>query len=78
MVHGGIDGFSRLPVFLRVANNNCAQTVLEAFKAAEERYGLPEKVRSDKGRENVGVAQYMLSKRGAGAFITGRSVHNQR
>ena len=32
MVHGGIDGFSRLPVFLRVANNNCAQTVLEAFK----------------------------------------------
>lgn len=41
--------------------------------------GLPSRLRSDKGKENVLVAGYMLEKRGADrrSVITGRSTHNQ-
>ena len=80
VIHGGIDGFSRLPVYLKISNNNRTETVLSAFVGATVNYGLPQRVRSDKGGENVGVAEYMLQKRGVGrgSHIAGRSVHNQR
>ncbi|XP_062613957.1 uncharacterized protein LOC134275702 isoform X5 [Saccostrea cucullata] len=80
VIHGGIDGFSRLPVFLKISNNNRAETVLRAFIKAVEEYGLPRRVRSDKGSENILVAEYMFQQRGIESkpFIAGRSVHNQR
>jgi hypothetical protein len=80
VIHGGIDGFSRLPVFLKISNNNRAETVLRAFIKAVEEYGLPRRVRSDKGSENILVAEYMFHQRGIESkpFIAGRSVHNQR
>ena len=82
IVHGGIDGFSRLPVYLRASNNNKSETVLQCFLGAVTAYGLPSRVRCDKGRENVLVSQHMLNHPergpGRGSCITGRSVHNQR
>ena len=37
VVHGGIDGYSRIPVFLKVAANNKADTVLSAFFRSSHR-----------------------------------------
>ena len=82
VIHGGVDGFSRLPVFLSASTNNNSETVLQCFLKAVSAYGLPSRVRCDKGGENVKVSEYMLSHPqrgpGCGSCITGRSVHNQR
>ena len=82
MIRGGIDGYSRLIMFLKASTNNCASTVLSAFTSAIEEFGLPSQVRVDRGGENSMIAQYMLEHpmRGPnrGSIIAGRSVHNQR
>ena len=80
VIHGGVDGYSRIPVYVVASDNNRSSTVLSAFESAVRKYGLPSRVRSDKGGENVLVSALMLDQRGPGrgSMITGRSVHNQR
>ena len=80
IIHGAIDGYSRLILYLHGANNNKASTVLEQFLLAINKYYLPSRVRCDKGGENIEVAKYMLINRGLDrqSVITGSSVHNQR
>lgn len=80
VIHGGIDGFSRLVVYLGASTNNRAETVLNLFKHAVRNYGIPSRVRSDKGGENRDVATFMVHHRGTNrnSHIAGRSVHNQR
>lgn len=72
VIHGGLDDFSRMIVFLHASTNNRASAV--------EHYNLPSRVRSDLGMENIEVSRFMLQERGLnrGSHITGKSVHNQR
>lgn len=79
--HGCIDGYSRRIIYLRACDNNRADTVLQLFTASVIVYGLPIRVRGDRGGENIRVANYMLqhpSRDPNSSFIAGRSVHNQR
>ena len=79
VVHAAIDGYSRVITFCRCSTNNKADTVLELFQEAIERYGLPLRVRTDHGVENVRVWEYMLRARAnSNAVVVGSSVHNQR
>ena len=80
VTHGGIDGYSRLIVYLQCSSNNRSHTVFELFLGAIQKHMVPSRVRSDQGMENTLVAQYMIEKRGAErrSMITGCSTHNQR
>ena len=82
VVHGAVDGYSRLVVYLHCSNNNRAETVFQLFQEAVNQHGLPSRLRTDKGGENVDDAMYMLQHplrgTGRGSVITGSSTHNQR
>ena len=80
MLHGGVDGYSRLIVYLKASTNNKVSTVLQSFQDAVMQYNLPSRVRCDYGLENVDVARLMLETKGInqGSVLTGPSVRNQR
>ena len=56
--------------------------MLSAFLNAVDEFGLPSRVQTDEGGENVFVVRYMLGhpERGPdrGSIITGKSTHNRR
>ena len=79
VVHGGIDGYSRTVVFLECADNNRASTVLSAFACAIHTHGLPNRICSDLGGENVDIWRYIIEQHYSySAVITGSSTHNER
>ena len=80
VVHGGIDGYSRVIVYLYCSTNNRSETVTELFHQATTLFGVPSRVRSDRGGENVGVCEFIIQIRGLnrGSLIAGSSTHNQR
>ena len=70
-------------VFIQCSTNNRAETVFSTFHNGVSPYELPSRVRTDKGGENVAIAQYIMLNQhlrgfGRASHITGRSVHNQR
>jgi len=80
VIHGAIDGFSRLVLYLECANNNQAATVVNMFKKGVSYFGLPNQIRSDHGSENVDVWRFMIATHDYdySCVITGSSTHNQR
>uniref|UniRef100_A0A1X7USS9 Integrase catalytic domain-containing protein n=1 Tax=Amphimedon queenslandica TaxID=400682 RepID=A0A1X7USS9_AMPQE len=61
VIHGAIDGFSRVVVFMNCSANNYAQTVLTLFVKAVSQFGLPARIRCDQGVENYDAAMFMLT-----------------
>ena len=79
VIHGAIDGFSHSVVYLKCSNNNRAATVLTSFQQAVQTFGVPLRIRSDHGGENIGVWDYMLHQHNNPlSVITGSSTHNER
>lgn len=79
VTHGGIDGYSRTIVYLSCADNNRATTALNAFSCAVYSHGLPQRVRTDCGGENIDIWRYIVQQHGStSAVITGSSTHNER
>lgn len=74
VIHGFIDGYSRLITALRAHNNNRAQTVLDLFLSAIAQFAVPSRVRGDHGLENLFVAAWMEQHMGfrRGSYIWGR------
>lgn len=80
VIHGAIDGFSRLVVFLKCSRNNESETVASLFLMATDQYQWPSRVRTDYGGENVRVWDLMEERRGRnrGSYLVGSSTQNQR
>ena len=79
VVHGAIDGYSRMIPFLYCSMNNRAETVYRLFQNAISIFGLPKRVRTDGGGENVDVWAHMSQHRAnSRSVIVGSSVHNVR
>lgn len=80
ITHAAIDGFSRTITNITCSNNNKSETVLEQFLLGTEEFGLPLRVRTDHGGENVKVWEYMLTSYNCDTsrVITGSSTHNER
>lgn len=77
---GAIDGFSRLIPYLKVNSDNLSTSALTDFISGLKEYGVPSRVRADKGSEFVHINKLMIAINGEdrGSFIQGKSVHNQR
>ena len=80
ITHAAVDGFSRTIVYIKCTNNNKSETVLQQFMSDIEKYGLPQRIRSDHGGENIEVWRYMLQAYhgDTSRVITGSSTHNER
>ena len=76
MIHGFIDGYSRLITGLQAHNNNFGQTVLDLSLDAAGLYGAPSRMRGDHGVKNLLVAAWMEENLGpfCGSYIWGRCV----
>ena len=72
VIHGAIDGFSRLIVYLHCSTNNRSNKVLNLFNEALEQNGVPSRIRTDKGGENVLYWNRMVELRGEdrGSYTT--------
>lgn len=64
VIHGAVDGKSRLIVFMLASDNNKSETVEDSFLQATQQWGWPSRVRADYGGENLGVRTLMNAVRG--------------
>lgn len=80
-IEGAIDGASRRVLFLHATDNKSADMEAAFMIDAVVKYGVPHKLRSDCGKENVDVERFARLLREAGykiIYIKGPSTRNQR
>ena len=53
VIHEAIDGYSRLNTYLHCSSNNRSEAVKELFLDAIQSFGMPSRVPTDQGGENV-------------------------
>lgn len=80
VTHAAVDGFSRTLLYVVCTDNNKANMVLSCFLDGVSKYGLPQRVHSDHGGENIEVWKYVIAARGgdASCILTGSLTHNER
>lgn len=76
VVSGGVDGYSKLIAYLRVADNNTSRTHLRAFAGGARELGVPLATWGDAGGENVLIHDFQFHHRGPSGWRTVKSVHN--
>lgn len=61
---------------MRASSNNRPTTVLDGFLEAVQEYGVPLRMRGDRGGENILVSVWMILSRGAnrGSYLWGSCV----
>ena len=74
VIHGDIDGFSKIIVFLHCSANNKADSVSNLFEHALNYFGTPSRLRTDKGGGNVTIGERMTELRGEnrGSYVADR------
>ena len=78
---GMVDGYSRLIMWIKVNNNNRAQTTCNIFKNIMQNNTTPLQVAGDCGAENRLIAKHMIllrSKEPCKGHIGGKSTCNTR
>ncbi|KAL6419154.1 hypothetical protein ACFW04_011546 [Cataglyphis niger] len=80
VIHGCIDGYSRLIIYLICETTIQAKPVVNFFANAVNSYDLPSRVPTEHVYENLLAAILMSTIRGMhiGSHVTGKSVYNQR
>lgn len=80
IIHGGIDGYSRLVPHLKVTSDNKAISALRVFIAGLRNFGVPSRICVDGGSEFNFARDLMnlLNGDNRNSALTGSSVHNQR
>ena len=80
VIHGGIDGFSRVIPYLKVTSDNKAISALRVFITGLRNFGVPSRIRVDGGSEFNFARGLMnlLNGDNRNSALTGSSVHNQR
>lgn len=87
-IHGAIDGFSRHMIWIHAWNTNNNPRIVAGYfiKAAKQKNGIPERIRSDCGTENGLIEKIQVLLRsdhddryaGDRSYIYGTSTLNQR
>ena len=69
VLHGAIDGYFRLITLLECSRNIKVETAIRLFEQDIEIYGVPSRIRTDKGGKNNLIRRKIIESRGVGVGV---------